>query len=100
MRAYIKYKGIKEDNYTRYGAPIPYLGAEIDICKHFKCSKERAVFIAKQLKSDSRIECKLYNETETVVKEVEAKTKNAPTNRQKLNTDIKDRFNNSIKVKK
>jgi len=76
MRAWIKYLGKKEDtinfekhNYTRFGKPIPKHETEIDILKYFGVKKEKAVYIAKSLKSDSRIDCRLGEDAKTAIKE-------------------------------
>lgn len=92
MRAWIKYKGSKEDNYTRYGKPIPHFETEIDIRKHFACSEEREKYIAMQLKSDSRILCRMDQSATACLKEKTKELKNTPLNKDKFRDDIKKKY--------
>ena len=92
MRAWIKYKGgesllsTDKHNYTRYGKLIPHQEIEIDICKYFGVNEERGLFIAKQLKADSRIECRLEENLQKATDRLESK------NKDNFQKEVTDRF--------
>lgn len=92
MEAWIKYKGSDKDTYTRFGKVIPKIEMKIDICSYFGCNAERAKFIASQLLSDSRIECRLNKSAGDSVREMAEKIEAKALNKNKFKEEVNKKF--------
>lgn len=103
MEAYIKYKGNVKDSYCRYGKIIPFIETKIDISKYFSCNQDRAKYIASQLLSDSRIDCRLQKSASDSVRKMQEGLESKATNKDKLLDDRNkrlDSINNEIQKPK
>lgn len=89
MEAWIKYKGNTTDHYCRFGKEIPKIEMKIDICNYFNCTFERAQFIAKQLLSDIKIECKLHKSASDSVRNIQVNIEKEVLKETEIKEEIK-----------
>jgi hypothetical protein len=92
LEAWIKYKGSDKETYTRYGKTIPKIEMKIDVAGYFGCDREKEKFIASQLLSDSRIECRLQKSASDSVREMAEKIEAKALNKNKFISDVNKKF--------
>jgi len=84
-------------SYTRFGKIIPEIEMQINVMSYFNCNEERAAFIINQLKSDSKIDCRLSDSAKIVLERFEKEKKSL--NKDKFKDEVNKRFENIVNIK-